>query len=292
MSCTWTASRLYTDFVLLQGRGDTGLVEHMYRPSKNGVRLVGEAIYVESVDPSNMTVNTSSSCSTGYLTGNACKSQEALTKFLPTVKQCFDDCQWPSVQNDASQMAWAQGMAIAALNTLMPLIYANMIANGTRIISDATPTNAQLATAVHNAVLAIASEGGGPGAIVLDLTTAAGTIQGFGVLFQPLNLVTLDYSYGPGRPVGTILGYPVFVSKDNLVDIAPSPDEQVDAIVFAKMGYAYASVGEGVGFRTALQEIDGTHATVLSGCVGYGTLGIANGMTDTPLVYYIARADS
>jgi hypothetical protein len=189
-------------------------------------------------------------------------------------------------------MAWGQGMAIAALNTLMPLIYADMIANGTRIISDATPTGAQLANSILTAILSISANGGGPGAIVLDLTTAGATILGFGAAYQPLNLVTLDYTYGPGRPVGMVAGYPVFISKDNLIDIAPSPDEQVDAIVFAKMGYGYAALGNGVGFRTALQEIDGTHSIVLSGCVGYGILGIAHGMTDSPLVYYIARADS
>lgn len=290
MTCTWTAKRSYSDFVLLQGRGDTGILETVYRPAANGVQLVGEAIYVESVDPSNMTVTTPS-C-TAHLAGTACKSQEALTKWLPAVKQCFDDCQWVSVQNDASMMMWAQGMTIAALNTLMPLIFADMIANGTRIFSDATPTNAQLAAAVANAILSIASQGGGPGGIVLDLTNAFGTIAGFGAVFQPATLVTLDYTYGPGRPIGSIMGYPVFVTGTDLNDIAPSPDEEVDAIIWAKMGYAYASQGNGVGFRISTQDLDGTNSIVLSGCIGYGVIGIAHGMTDSPLVYYIARADA
>jgi hypothetical protein len=292
MSCTWNITREYSEFVLLQGRGDTGIFETVYRPAKSGVKVAGEAVYVNSVDPSNMTVSTTSPCSTGYLAGNACNSQEALTKFLPFVKQCFDDCQWDAVMNDASMMLWGQGMAKAALNILMPLIYSNMVANGTRIFSDATPTNAQLADAILRAIFMIQAEGGGPGGIILDLTTAAGAIQGLGALFQPLNLVTLDYTYGPGRPVGTVAGYPVFLSKDNLIDIAPSPDEQVDFIVYAKMGYAYASVGEGVGLRISTQAIDGTNSIVLSGCIGYGTLGIVNGATDTPLIIYCARADS
>jgi len=292
MSCTWTATRKYNDYILLQGRGDTGVLQDMYRPTRRGTKVAGESVYIKSVDPANMTVGTTSPCSTGYLAGNQCNSQEALNKFLPFIKQCFDDCQWEDIQSDGAMMEWGQGMSVAALNTLMPLIYADMVANGSRLFSDATPTGAQIATEIIQAIHNIAAEGGGPGAVVLDLTYSSETIQAFGALYQPMDLITLNYSYGPGRPLGKLLGYNVYVTKSNLIDIAPTPDEQVDAIVFARKGFAYAHVGEGVGFRTATQAVDGTHSIVLSGCVGYGTIGIYDGITDSPLVWYIARADS
>lgn len=291
MTCTWTASRSYSDWLALQGRGDTGLMEHMTRPTFNGVKKAGESIYIRSLNPAGMTVGTTSPCSTGYLAGEACNQHELLNKFLPFHKFCLDDCAIEDV-GDSFMMEVGQAQVIAALNTLMPLIYADMIANGTRIISDATPTNAQLADALLRAQMYINAYGGGPGAIVLDLTTAAGAIQGLGALFQPLNLVSLDFTYGPGRPIGMVAGYPVFVSKDNLVDIAPSPDEQVDMIIFARQGYAYASAGEGVGFKITPQEIDGTTSSVLHGCIGYGVIGIETGGTDSNLVVYVTRADS
>lgn len=291
MTCSWTASRSYSDWLNLQGRGDTGLIDHMTKPTFNGVTKAGESIYIRSFNPAGYTVGTTSPCTTGYLAGEACNQHEALIKFLPYHKFCLDDCAAEDV-GDSFMMEVGGSQVIAALNTLMPYMYADMIANGTRLISDATPTAAQLADAVLRAQLSINAYGGGPGAIVLDLTTAATTIQGFGALYQPLNALNVDFSYGPGRPCGMVLGYPIFVSKDSLTDIAPSPDQEVDAIIFAKQGYAYANSGTGVGFKQSIQELDGTISSILHGCIGYGVIDKETGGTDSNLVYYIARADS
>jgi len=277
MSCTWTTSREYSDFINVIARGDMGVLSTLYQPTKKGTVLVGEAIYINMEDPANHTV-TSPSC-TAFLAGQNCNDQVALNKALLVDKQCIDDCAILAVDKAEKGKA----IVIAMLNTLIPLIYADAIANGTEIKSDATPTAAQLQAAFMQAMLAIKANGGYPGCIVLDLTTAASTLAGFGALYQPAPMVEIDFSYGPGTPLGNILGWPVFVTPTNLADAAATP-VQVDGLVIAKMGYAYAYQGENFGISIEEERHDATNNVIGSLCAGYG-------FTNAALVYYISRED-
>lgn len=277
MSCSWTASREYSDFINVLARGDAGILSTFYQPTKKGTVLVGEAIYVNMEDPANHTVTTPS-CTT-FLEGQNCNDQQVLTKALLVDKQCMDDCAVLSVDKEQKGKA----IITAMLNTLIPLVYADAIANGTEIKSDATPTEAQLRAAFGQAIMAAKANGGFPGAIILDLTTAESTCAGFGALFQPMNAIEVDFSYGPGTPFGSILGWPVFVSPDNLATAASTP-VQVDGIVISKMGFAYAYQGDNFGIVIEEERHDATNNIIGSMCAGYATL-------NAKLVYWIGRED-
>lgn len=283
MACTWTASRLYSDYITIQARGDGGVLKQMYIPTKDGTRLIGEGIYVNSWDPAEHTVTTPD-C-TGYLAGQTCNAQQVLTKYLNVDKQCYDDCRWAQIATDESMQELGQSMVIAHLNTLMPLIYADMIANGTATLAGAAaPSEAQARTAMTTVLMAIAAYGGTPGAIILDMTLGGTIVAGMGALFTPILSPDINFSYGPGLPIGRIGGFPVFVSPDNLATADATP-VQVCAIIFARKGFAYAHEGEGLGIKITWhpENVNGTNDVIGRACLGYKTLN-AN------LVRYITAA--
>ena len=280
MVCSWTVSRQYSEFVRIQGRGDGGILEHMYHPTNKGTKVVGEAVYIKYFDADDHTV-TDPSCS-AFLAGQSCNEQVALTKYLKVDKQCFDDCKWEEIANDADMQALAQAMIKAQLNTLLPLIYADMIANGTAIHDlSATPTGAQVLAGITQGMMAINANGGDPGAIVLDLTHSGAVVAAMGALFQPANAVKVNFKYGPGMPVGDYLGYAVFVTPDDLATTDATPIK-VSALVWAENGFGYAYNGDNMGcnITTHPQGPNGTNDVLARMCVGYKTI-LAT------LVYYV-----
>lgn len=280
MICTFTASRQYSEYVNIQARGDGGILQHMYHPTNKGTRVVGGAVYVNAFNPAEYSVTTPA-CSS-FLAGEACTSQVALTKFSGVHKSCFDDCQWADINDPSSLMALGKSEVVAMLNSLLPLCYADMIANGTAVhTGSATPTAAQEATALLSCLAGIAAHGGGPGAIVFDLTEYGLMVAGLGAAFQP-NFV--QSGYGP-NVIGFVAGFPCFVTPDNLTNTDATP-LNVDAIVFAEMGFAYAATGQdpSLGVKIVPHEDDenGTNSVISKLCAGYKTLS-AN------LVYYVLR---
>ena len=281
MVCTWTPAHQYSDYVELQARGDGGVLDHFYRPVNNGVKVVGGVIYVRALQPADETLQ-SPSCSS-FLAGEACNIQIALTKYDKVHKFCLDDCDWDEVVNDVGMMGIAKSEATAFLTSLMPLIYADMIANGTGIHLGTPATAALVYAAVNSALVNIAAYGGQPGGIVLDLTNAGMFIAGAGAAFQPANALQISL-YSPGQAIGSYLGYPVYVTPTDLANTAATPIHMA-GIVWAKNGFAYAASGDAGGYLGMNvvphpNDENGTNSIISKLCAGYKTL-------DANLVYYL-----
>jgi hypothetical protein len=180
------------------------------------------------------------------------------------------------VANDVGMNEVARAEATAFLTALMPLIYADMIANGTHFHAlSATPTGAQVLAAINDAIMQINAYGGSPGGILLDLTYGGATITAMGGLFQPAGALTIDL-YRPGSPLGNYLGYPVWAVPENLATADVTPIN-VNALVWAKNGFAYASSGDAGGFLGMKivahpDDENGTNSIIAKLCAGYGTL--------------------
>lgn len=282
MTCTWTPARQYTFYLELQARGDGGILQYMYQPVAGGAKIVGDTIYIRSLRPEDHTLR-APSCSS-FLVGEACNIQIALTKYQYVHKFCLPDCDWPEVANDVGMMEVGRAEATAFQGSLLPLIYADMIANGSHFHAlSATPTGAQMMAAINNCIMSINAWGGGSGAILLDLTYAGVFISAAGGLFQPSNTLTITV-YGPGAPVGTYMGYPVFVTPTNLATADATPIN-VGALVWAKNGFGYASSGDAggyLGMRIIAHPDDenGTNHIIAKVCAGYKVL-------EADLVYYV-----
>ena len=285
MTCTWTPSRQYSDYVETQMRGDGGTLQYMYHPARNGAKIIGDTIYIRTLQPEEFTLR-APDCTT-FLVGEACNTQVALTKYNYVHKFCLDDCDWPEVVNDVGMMGVARAEATAFHTAILPLIYADMIANGTAVASGAAdPSAAQMLAAINTCVLSINANGGSPGAIVLDLTNAGDFVAGAGAMFQPSNMLSLPL-YGDGGPAGWFLGYPVFVTKTNLATAAATP-VSVAALVWSIQGFAYASSGDAGGYLGMKvvphpDDENGTNSIVAKLCAGYKTL-------EADLVYYVTQA--
>jgi hypothetical protein len=280
MVCTNTGNRLYSDYVDIQGRGDGGVLEHMYVPSKKGVKVVGGAVYVNAWSPDDMTLQ-SASCST-FLAGESCNVQTALTKFEKTHRVCLTECSFSEL-SDGDKAALVRSEITLYQRSLLPLMYADMIATGGHIhLGNATPTEALCRAAIMSAMSSISAYGGGPGAIVMDLSYSGIAIAGLGGLVQPANQLTIADGYGP-NPLGSVGGYNIYPTPTNLATADTTPI-QVLAIVFAKNGFAYAHTGNepqmGFNFTELTPDFNGTNSLVSRACIGYKTL------SDT-LVYYI-----
>jgi len=274
MTCTWTTSRQYSDYLALNVRGDQNFLSRVYHPSKKGTSLKGEAIYVNFWDSAEFTV-ASPTCSE-FLPGTSCNGQIALTKFLKIIKHCFDDCAFAEL-TDGDMMALADASADAMFATLLPLIYADIAANGTRYSTGAlNPTGAQILAAVNNAIAGIVSVGGGQRmSIIFDRDYAGPFTTAAGGLFQPAGALGID----PGSPKGIIgyyLGSPVYITPSNLVTADATP-LNICAFVIDEYGYAFAPSGENFpGTKLIVNEDDenGTNSVLFKYCTGYKIINI------------------
>jgi hypothetical protein len=281
---TWTATRQYSEYISVQGRGDGGIFQFMYHPKRKGTNIVGSTIYVRYFDSDAGSVE-DPSCSS-FLQGSEDNVFVALNKYQKVTKSCLDDCAFDEL-DDADMQLRGQARVNRQLTELVPLVYADMIANGIAVHDlSATPTGAQVLAAISSAIFSIVANAGIPGGIVLDLTHSGAVFAAMGAAYQPANYVEVNVYAGPPKPVGTYLGIPVFVTPTNLAtaDATPVP---VSALVWASNGYAYAFEGPNMGFKIAVigadQNPNSTNDLTCRGCIGYGVIS-------EDLVYYILDA--
>ena len=274
----FTAAREYSDFIATQSRGDWDLLNRVYHPVADGVRLQGELVYIDYWDPANMTV-AQAQCDT-FVAGSSANLQAALTKYVGVHKECFDDARWYSVtKSDASLAQLGISAAQALGNDLMPLIYTSIIDGagaGQQIAVGAVPTGATILAGVYEGLVGITAVGAKRISIVMDSSYAGLFIIAAGAHFQPPQSLGLSFENSSGI-IGAFNGIPIYATPTDLVDTSPSPDVNAVALIVEEFGYGYAPVGEGLGYKVVFHPDDenGTNTIIYKASFGYGVLDVA-----------------
>ena len=282
MTCTFTDRDFYSEYINTELRGEGGILDELYRPSKNGIKIVGGDIYVTIWDTDNMST-AEPSCSAFPGNTGKCNRTVQLTMANRMIDGCFQECEWLDISSDSASL---MGMATAHISVLtgyvLDLIYASMIAGGTAISTPAAYTDAQIAERVNRAMLQIAARGGRNPNILVSSSGTVGSdlIRIWGAQFRQVEDINRVR-----EPWGALLGYfngaKVWVTSTALATAETTPVD-VGAIIWDKMGYAYAADGSGLGAKYVFNPEDprgvvSNHAKL---CFGYGLL-------EDELVYYI-----
>jgi len=282
MVCTFTDRDFYSEYINTEIRGEGGILDTVYRPAKNGIKLVGGDIYVTIWSTDDMTT-AEPSCSAFPGNTGKCNRTVELTMANRMIDACFQENEWMDIESDdASKMSMAVAHTSVLTGYVLDLIFADMIANGTSVSTPATPTDAQLLERVNAALLDIAARGGANPNIVLS---GGGTIGGqfiraAGAQFQKSeNINRVQGSWG--SLLGSYNGANVWVTQTSLATAETTPVD-VGMIIYDKMGYAYAAKGSGLGARYIFNPDDPRGVVSVQAKLGFGY-----GLLEDELVYYL-----
>ena len=99
MSCTFTDRDFYSEYINTELRGEGGVLDTFYRPSKNGIKLVGGDIYVTIWDTDNMST-AEPSCSAFPSNTGKCNRTVTLTMANRMIDGCFQECEWSCIHGN------------------------------------------------------------------------------------------------------------------------------------------------------------------------------------------------
>ena len=282
MTCTFTDRDFYSEYINTELRGDGGVLDTFYRPSKNGVKLVGGDIYVTIWDTDNMSTATPT-CSAFPGNTGKCNRTVALTMGNLMIDACFQENEWNDIESDSGSKAGLVDAHISVLTgDILDLIYATMIAGGTSVSTPAAYTDAQLLARVNESLFNIAVRGGAnPNIVVGSYGTVAGDfIRAAGAQFRPVE--NINRVMGPwGSLLGYYNGAKVWGTITSLATAEATP-VAVGMIIYDKMGYAYAADGSGLGAKYVFNPEDPRGVVSLHAKLGYGY-----GLLEDELVYYL-----
>lgn len=289
MTCTWTDRDFYTEYVNTQLRGDGGILGNMYRPSRNGARIIGGDIIVSKVDIENMTTSQPACGTFATETGN-CNTSATLTMSERMVSKCFTPCEWEDMNADAGNMQrFVRAQSSVLAGYFVDLIAADMIANGTSVSVGAAPDKDDLIVGINNALAQIWCRNlQGKITILFEAANFGTFMDGVGRTFQPTSMGVVGPNVSTDQAFrGLYNGAEVFLTCSNLQTADTTPVD-VAAIVFHEMGYAWASSGEGLGATLGFVPPDANPTgpnvyEYIGGCFGYGLL-------DDEMVYYLLEA--
>lgn len=232
----WTDLEKYTDLVNIYVRDAEGTaLKHCYRPTRNNVILEGKAIKVRVLTPS-----TPEDVDNNFPTDQKANTIVPLTSFTKRIAFDYDQGEEPDASSAPDKMAITKNQGSGHITKALTELYDDICTNGTVVLcGSATPTGANIETAVNTAIANINARDGGNNAAIVFTTTAYGLwVKQVGTLFQRATDV-----HGPTKAGGPFRGYyqgfACYVSPYTLTDQAATPTN-VSAIVWDEMGAAYA----------------------------------------------------
>ena len=232
----WQDLEKYTDLINIYVRDAEGsALRHCYRPTRNNVILEGKEIKVRVLGPS-----TPEDVDNAFPTDQKSTTIVPLVSFTKRIAFDYDQGEEPDANSSADKMAIMKNQGSGHITKALTELYDAICTSGTSVACGAaTPTGAQIETAVNHAIANINARDGGNNAAVVFTTRSFGLwVKQVGSLFQTATDV-LGPTKGGGPFRGYYLGFAIYVSPYQLNDQAATPTN-VAAIVWDEMGAAYA----------------------------------------------------
>lgn len=232
----WTDLEKYTDLINIYVRDAEGsALMHTYRPTRSNVILEGKAIKVRVLD-----VSVPEDVDGNFPTNQKGNTIVPLTSFTKRIAFDYDQGEEPDLDSPADKMAITKNQGSGHITKALTEMYDDISTNGAQVlVGAASPTGAQIETAVNTAISNIVAYDGGYNAAIVFTTTSYGLFtRQVGTLFERASTLNgPDKAGGPFR--GKYQGFNVYVSPYQLTDQAATPTN-LSAIVWDEMGVSYA----------------------------------------------------